>query len=139
MTLPRVTRLLNGAAKPEAPALGLYLCSGRWFIGFGANDDAGRWVLRDPCIYNGGTLMKRSAEHRETVEIHHPKDVSTVDGLCSLKEIPITPDATVMLAELDRREAKEIEARYHACQDLIRNGRAQLAGITPALIVPGRA
>jgi hypothetical protein len=138
-----MTTLLNGAR--HEPLLVLHLCAGKWLIGVerassgGERLGQGSWVTLDGVAeYHGETAMQPSRQTRGAVEVQHPRAVKPLEGLCSLKSFTFSSSGYVAVDDLDKREAQDIKRHYAACEDLLRNVRASMAGIAPPLVVvPG--
>jgi hypothetical protein len=128
--------VLNGTARRE---LMIILDGSRAYIGqpYGA-DDGGFRTLSQVFEIQRAIVARPSVQRHGATDIQIPTMVLPVSGLISLERLTFSVTTPVVrVRDLERREASDIERAYAQCEDLVRTLRADLAGVRPALVVPG--
>lgn len=124
----------------DVPELALFLVSGKWLVAKVPRADiealldiAQRGVFLSPVFeYHGQIAQGPRGVKAEKV-------VVPVEGLISLTEMAVRPEAIVRLSDLNDREQKDIERSFEQCLELVGKMRLAMAGVTieqPRIVLP---
>jgi len=124
----------------DVPELALFLVSGKWLVAKVPRADiealldlAQLGVFLSPVFEYHGQLAQGP------LGVKAEKVVVPVEGLISLTEMAVRPEAIVRLSDLNDREQKGIERSFEQCLELVGKLRLAMAGVTieqPRIVLP---
>ena len=123
----------------DVPELALFLVSGKWLVAKVPRADIEALIDLVQLVFLSPVFEYHGQIAQGPRGVKAEKVVVPVEGLISLTEMAVRPEAIVRLSDLNDREQKDIERSFEQCLELVGKMRLAMAGVTieqPSIVLP---